>query len=149
MNRARVRLARRLATVEAFREARVAQCLAEAKREHARAREAVEEAGRALVWIERRRGAELDGGRFDVAICEWLDQARLLAAGALAAREHLAERASGEEENQVGKWVTARARREGTAHRAEAMHDAHVADVEARSADRALETWLASSRGML
>jgi hypothetical protein len=147
MSAQRVRTAARLASVAAFRDAQARQELAVARRERDEARAAVEEAERAMVWIEHRRQLELEKSRVDSVICAWLDEVRVVAASALAARESLSSHADERERQAASLWRDAHVRQEGTAARAEAIFTAHVSEQDARIAARATETWLALARG--
>ena len=147
MSAQRVRTAARLASVAAFRDAQARQQLALARRERDDARGAVEEAERALSWIEQRRQLELQSERVDGVICGWLDEVRMVASSALFARESLSAQAAGRERQAAGIWRDAHVKQEGTAARAEAVLLSHVSEQDARTAERATETWIALARG--
>ena len=147
MSAQRVRTAARLASVAAFRDAQGRQDLAVARRVRDEAHAAVEEAERAMVWVERRRQLELEKSHVDGVICAWLDEVRVVAAGALAARELLSTKADERARRAATLWRDAHVRQEGTAARATAILTAHVSEQDARGAARATETWLALARG--
>jgi hypothetical protein len=147
MSAQRVRTSARLAGVAAFRDAQARQQLAATRKERDDAREAVAEAERAMRWIEQRRQLELQAERVDGVICAWLDDVRMVAAGALSARESLCQQAEEREQEATGVWRDAHVKREGTAARAEAVLLSHVSEQDARTAERATETWIALAKG--
>lgn len=141
MKPARVRLAARIAAIEAFREESERQRLAIARRAASDAAAAAEHAERALLEVERARVEALTVRQ---------DVARYLMWGDLAIRAcrqheqaaHAARVANAGADERSSAWAVIKARADATDDRAIRMERAEVDDVEARQAADRMDLWM-------
>ncbi|MET4674936.1 MULTISPECIES: hypothetical protein [unclassified Luteibacter] len=142
MKRDRVRLAARMAAIEAFREERERQGLASARLELDRTCQDVARAEHALADIEQRRALAL-GTRHDVGTWLLYGEIADAAAGERDTAIDLQDAAAIVEGQARQRWADAKATATSTDDRATRLSNLHLTEVAARDASDRIDLWLA------
>lgn len=145
MNRQRLRLARRLADIEAFREERQRQQFADAARDRRLADENNKRATEAREALELAR----DDALAEAGMARYLLLGEMAAGADLVrqAADEAASQAAGKEEMQRDAWTQANVRKHASEDRAQALHHAWAMAADAADTTESMERWLARRGG--